>query len=36
VELHIPNREDTASLSEAGLLLDATDTLLEDGGDLGR
>lgn len=31
----VPDGEDTAGLSEAVLLLDATDPLLEDGGDLG-
>ena len=35
-ELHIPDGEDAASLSEARLLLDATDALLEDGGNLSR
>jgi hypothetical protein len=32
--LHIPNRQDTASLSETRLLLDTTDSLLEDRRDL--
>lgn len=32
----IPDRQDTASLSETGLLLDTSDALLENGGDLGR
>ena len=31
LELHIPNGEDTASLSEARLLLDTTNSLLENG-----
>lgn len=31
----IPDGEDTAGLGETGLLLDTTDPLLEDGGDLG-
>lgn len=34
MEIHIPNGEDTASLSETGLLLDTTNSLLEDGRDL--
>lgn len=33
-EIHIPDGEDTASLSETRLLLDTTDALLEDRGDL--
>lgn len=32
--IHIPDGKDTASLSETGLLLDTTDSLLEDGRDL--
>ena len=35
-DIRLPDRKNTASLSEAGLLLHATDSLLEDGGDLGR
>jgi len=31
----VPNGEDTAGLGETGLLLDTTDPLLEDRGDLG-
>ena len=33
--LNIPDRQDATSLGETRLLLDAADTLLEDGGDLG-
>ena len=32
---HIPNGQDTASLGQAGLLSDTTDSLLEDRRDLG-
>jgi len=35
-ELHIPDGKDAASLSEARLLLDTANSLLENGGDLGR
>jgi hypothetical protein len=35
-ELHIPDRKNTASLGKARLLLDTTDALLQNGGDLGR
>jgi hypothetical protein len=35
VEHHVPDGEDTASLSETRLLLNTTDSLLEDGRDLG-
>lgn len=33
-KIHIPDGEDTASLSETGLLLDTTNSLLEDRRDL--
>lgn len=33
--IDVPDRQDTASLSETGLLLDTTDALLQNGGDLG-
>ena len=36
VEIHIPDGEDTASLSETGLLLNTTNSLLEDGRNLSR
>ena len=32
----IPDRQNTTSLSETSLLLNTTDTLLQDGGDLSR
>ena len=32
---NVPNRQDAASLGEVGLLLDTTDSLFEDGRDLG-
>ena len=35
VEIHIPDGKNTTSLSEVGLLLDTTNSLLEDGRDLG-
>lgn len=34
--VNVPNRQDATSLGEVGLLLDATDALLEDGRNLGR
>lgn len=33
---NVPNRQDATGLGEVGLLLDATDALLEDGRNLGR
>lgn len=33
--LNVPDRQNATSLGETRLLLDAADTLLEDGGDLG-
>ena len=33
---NVPDRQDAASLGKAGLLLDAADSLLENGRDLGR
>lgn len=36
MEIHIPDGEDTASLSETGLLLNTTNSLLEDGRNLSR
>jgi hypothetical protein len=35
-KIHIPDGEDTASLSETGLLLNATNSLLEDRRNLSR
>ena len=35
-ELHLPNRQDTASLGETSLLLDTADALLENRGNLSR
>lgn len=34
--IDVPDRQNTASLSETSLLRDTTDTLLKDGGDLSR